>query len=180
MLEFKCHAIANAADDVSVCENVVVVLVGIEDDSTASGIARENATRRTQHAIGVRIGRACIGDCSSSSSENDNENSGELTLQIRDRRDQDLSAEEVRTAHEDFAGLWEELDFDERQYAIRLLLKQITLRFEKKQKEGQIRIEAWGRRPTPLRVSLEKARNGKLRNQDGRLPRQDSNLRQGG
>ncbi|MCC9598926.1 recombinase family protein [Stieleria sp. JC731] len=104
----------------------------------------------------------------------------ELTLQIRDRRDQDISSEEVQEAYEDFAGLWEELDFDERQYALRLLVKQISLSFKKKEKAGEIQIEAWGRRPTPLRVSLEKARNGKLRNQDGRLPRQDSNLRQGG
>ena len=102
----------------------------------------------------------------------------ELTLQIRDRRDGDISTEEVRTAYADFSGLWDELGFDERQYALRLLVKQINLNFEKKEQSGEIQIEAWGRRPTPLRVSLEKARNGKLRNQDGRLPRQDSNLRQ--
>ncbi|WP_146578135.1 recombinase family protein [Neorhodopirellula pilleata] len=102
----------------------------------------------------------------------------ELTLQIRDRRDGDISTEEVRTAYADFSGLWDELGFDERQYALRLLVKQINLNFEKKEQSGEIQIEAWGRRPTPLRVSLEKARNGKLRNQDGRLPRLDSNQRQ--
>ena len=94
----------------------------------------------------------------------------ELTLQIRDRRDQDISTEEVQSAYEDFSGLWKELDFDERQYAIRLLVKQISLSFKKKDKAGEIKIEAWGRRPTPLRISLENTRNGKLRNQDGRLP----------
>lgn len=100
----------------------------------------------------------------------------ELTLQIRDRRDGDMSPEEVHEAYRDFVALWDELEFDERQYALRLLIKQISLHFEKRKKEGEIKIEAWGRRPTPLRVSLEKARNKKLRNQDGRLPRQDSNL----
>ena len=100
----------------------------------------------------------------------------ELTLQIRDRRDQDLSVEEVQAAYADFAGLWEGLTFDERQYALRLLIKQISLSFTKKETEGQIKIEAWGRRPTPLKVSLEKTRNKKLRNQNGRLPREDSNL----
>lgn len=95
----------------------------------------------------------------------------ELTLQIRDRRDHDMSPEEVREAYQDFVALWDELDFDERQYAIRLLIKQVSLHFERQKKEGEIKIEAWGRRPTPLRISLEKSRNGKLRNQDGRLPR---------
>jgi len=94
----------------------------------------------------------------------------ELTLQIRDRRDHDMSPEEVHEAYRDFVALWDELDFDERQYAIRLLIKQVSLHFEKRKKEGEIKIEAWGRRPTPLRISLEKARNRKLRNQDGRLP----------
>jgi site-specific DNA recombinase len=98
----------------------------------------------------------------------------ELTLQIRDRRDQDLSVEEVQAAYADFAGLWEELTFDERQYTLRLVIKQISLCFNKKEKEGQIKIEAWGRRPTPLKVSLEKTRNKKLRNQNGRLPGRNS------
>lgn len=31
-------------------------------------------------------------------------------------------------------------------------------------------IKAWGRRPTPLRVSLEKSRNRKLCNHDGKQP----------
>ncbi len=47
----------------------------------------------------------------------------ELTLQIRDRGDLDVSTEEVQSAYADFAGLWDELEFDERQYATRLLLK---------------------------------------------------------
>lgn len=94
----------------------------------------------------------------------------ELTLQIRDRRDLDVSAEEVQTAYEDFTGLWDELEFDERQYATRLLLKQVTLNFKKKEKEGSIKIEAWGRRPKPLKICLAKQPK-KLRNQNGRLPR---------
>ena len=101
----------------------------------------------------------------------------ELTLQIRDRRDMDVSTEEVQAAYEDFAGLWDELEFDERQYATRLLLKQVTLNFKKKEKEGSIKIEAWGRRPKPLKLCLA-TQSRKLRNQNGRLPRQGSNLRQ--
>ena len=73
----------------------------------------------------------------------------ELTLQIRDRRDGDISTEEVQAAYEDFAGLWKELDFDERQYALRLLIKQIQLKFKKKDPSGEIEIEAWGQRPLP-------------------------------
>ena len=94
----------------------------------------------------------------------------ELTLQIRDRRDLDVSTEEVHAAYEDFAGLWDELEFDERQYATRLLLKQVTLNFKKKEKEGSIKIEAWGRRPKPLKLCLA-TQSKKLRNQNGRLPR---------
>ena len=56
----------------------------------------------------------------------------ELSLQIRDRRDSDISTEEVRAAYKDFAGLWKELDFDERQYALRLLVKEIRLKSRKK------------------------------------------------
>ena len=69
-----------------------------------------------------------------------------------------------------FTGLWDELEFDERQYATRLLLKQVTLNFKKKEKEGSIKIEAWGRRPKPLKICLAKQPK-KLRNQNGRLPR---------
>ena len=94
----------------------------------------------------------------------------ELTLQIRDRRDLDVSTEEVHAAYEDFTGLWDELEFDERQYATRLLLKQVTLNFKKKEKEGSIKIEAWGRRPKPLKLCLA-TQSKKLRNQNGRLPR---------
>ena len=101
----------------------------------------------------------------------------DLTLQIRDRRDLDISTEEVQAAYEDFVGLWEELEFDERQYATRLLLKEITLTFKKKEKEGEIKIEAWGRSPKPLQICLEKRKSKKLRNQDVRHPQQDSNLR---
>ena len=36
----------------------------------------------------------------------------DLTLQIRDRRDLDISTEEVQAAYKDFAGLWEELELD--------------------------------------------------------------------
>lgn len=104
----------------------------------------------------------------------------DLTLQIRDRRDQSLSLDEVRQAYEHFDELWDELTFEERQYAVRLLIKEIELDFKKKEKEGQLKIEAWGRSPTPLSVRLSDFRSKKLRNQDARLPRQDSNLRQGG
>jgi len=104
----------------------------------------------------------------------------DLTLQIRDRRDQDLSSDEVREAFGHFDELWEELDFGERQYAVRLLVKQIDLNFEKGKKEGQLKIEAWGQRPTPLSVELRDFRSRKLRNQDVRLPEVDSNPGQAG
>jgi seryl-tRNA synthetase len=61
----------------------------------------------------------------------------DLTLQIRDRRDLDISTEEVQAAYKDFAGIWDELEFDEQQYAIRLLIKEITLTFKKKEKEAK-------------------------------------------
>jgi hypothetical protein len=80
MLELKPDAIANAADDVCVCENVVVVLVAVEDDSTAAGVACEDATAGPQDRVdifgGIRIGRARIGDCTSSG-ENNNEKSSD-------------------------------------------------------------------------------------------------------
>ena len=101
----------------------------------------------------------------------------DLTLQIRDWRDLDISTEEVQAAYKDFAGLWEELEFDERQYAIRLLLKEITLTFKKREKLGEIKIEAWGRNPKPLQICLGKRKSKKLRNQDVRHPWQESNLR---
>ncbi len=100
----------------------------------------------------------------------------DLTLQIRDRRDQSLSSDEIREAFEHFDEIWEELDFEERQYAVRLLVKQIELNFEKGQSEGELKIQAWGRRPTPLSVELRDYRSSELRNQDGRYPREDSNL----
>lgn len=94
----------------------------------------------------------------------------DLTLQIRDRRDQSLSLDEVRRAYEHFDELWDELTFEERQYAVRLLIKEIELDFKKKEKEGQLKIEAWGRSPTPLFVRLSDFRSRKLRNQDVWLP----------
>ena len=104
----------------------------------------------------------------------------DLTLQIRDRRDHSLSLDDVRDALGHFDEIWEELDFEERQYAVRLLVKQIDLDFEKGQKNGQLKIEAWGQRPTPLSVELRDFRSRKLRNQDERLPGKDSNLAPGG
>lgn len=101
----------------------------------------------------------------------------DITLQIRDRRDHNLSIKEIREAFNHFDEIWEELDFEERQYAVRLLVKEIQLHFEKGRKEGEMKIEAWGQRPTPLSVELRDYRSEKLRNQDGRHPRQDSNLR---
>jgi hypothetical protein len=71
MFKLQRHAIANATDDVSVCENVVVVLVGIGDDSTASGVAGEDATACPQNSIVGEIGRACIGGCGSSDRSDD-------------------------------------------------------------------------------------------------------------
>ena len=101
----------------------------------------------------------------------------DLTLQIRDRRDQNLSLDEIREAFEHFDEIWEELEFEDRQYAVRLLVKEIQLNFEKGQKQGEMKIQAWGCRPTPLSVELRDYRSAKLRNQDGRHPEQDSNLR---
>ena len=98
-----------------------------------------------------------------------------MAILIPDRRDLDVSTEEVQAAYEDFAGLWDELEFDERQYATRLLLKQVPLNFKKKEKEGAIKIEAWGRRPKPLKLYLA-TQSKKLCNQNGRYPQQDSNL----
>ena len=100
----------------------------------------------------------------------------DLTLQIRDRRDQSMSLEEIRDAFEHFDEIWEELDFEERQYAIRLLIKEIELRFVKGEDQGEMRVQAWGRCPTPLAVELRNHREGKLRNHDARYPREDSNL----
>jgi hypothetical protein len=61
----------------SVCQSAVDVRpvfvgCGIEDDSTASGVAREDATRRPQNAVG-RCGVGAIGD-GGGSGESDNEN----------------------------------------------------------------------------------------------------------
>lgn len=100
----------------------------------------------------------------------------DLTLQIRDRRDQSTSLDEIQEAFENFDEIWEELEFEERQYAVRLLVKEIRLDFEKGKKRGKMEVEAWGRRPKPLSVELSDYRSAKLRNQDGRYPREDSNL----
>ena len=101
----------------------------------------------------------------------------DLSLQIRDRREQTLAPAEIKKMYADFAGIWEELTFDERQYVIRLMIQEIRIRFEKKAKEGEFKIKAWGRSPKPLKAELAAIKE-KLRNQDGRLPRQGSNLRQ--
>jgi site-specific DNA recombinase len=90
----------------------------------------------------------------------------DLTLQLRDRRDQSLSLEEVREAYQQFEELWEELTFPERQYAVRLLVRQVELFFRRGEGAGQIKIEAWGRSPTPISVRLHDFRERKLRNQD--------------
>ncbi len=95
----------------------------------------------------------------------------DVTLQIRDRRDQTLSLEEVRGAFAKFDELWDELTFDERQYAVRLLVKQVEMHFEKGNREGEMKIEAWGRSPKPLQVRIRDFRSDrKLRNQVERLP----------
>ena len=94
----------------------------------------------------------------------------DLTLQIRDRREGTLSIDEVRGAFANFDELWDELNFAERQYAVRLLVKQVQLHFEKGKLDGEMKIEAWGRRPTPLSVCLRDFRDRKLRNHAGRLP----------
>jgi len=68
------------------------------------------------------------------------------------------------------------LDFEEREFAVRLLVKEIELHFKKGEKQGETKIEAWGRRPTPLSVELRDYGSVKLRNQDEKYPREDSNL----
>ena len=94
----------------------------------------------------------------------------DLSLQIRDRREQTLAPAEIKKMYADFAGIWEELTFDERQYVIRLMIQEIRIRFEKKAKEGEFKIKAWGRSPKPFKAELAAIKE-KLRNQDGRLPR---------
>jgi site-specific DNA recombinase len=94
----------------------------------------------------------------------------DLTLQLRDRREGTLSIEEVRAAFANFDELWDKLTFEERQYAVRLLVKQVHLHFQKGESVGKMQIEAWGRRPTPLSVCLRDFRDRKLRNHAGRLP----------
>lgn len=51
----------------------------------------------------------------------------DLTLQIRDRRDQNLSLDEIRDAFQNFCFTRKGLDFDARQYASRLLVKQMPV-----------------------------------------------------
>jgi site-specific DNA recombinase len=99
----------------------------------------------------------------------------ELTLQLRDRRDQVISIDEIKAAYRQFDELWGELDFEERRYAIRLLVREAKMRFKKKEEDGTMQIEAWGRSPTPLKIRLHDFRNGKLRNQDVWYTRRDSN-----
>ena len=100
----------------------------------------------------------------------------ELTLQLRDRRDEVISLDEVKAAYEEFDELWDELSFQEKQYAVRLLVQEVRVRFEKGKEKGQLAIKAWGRRPTRLSIRLQDFRKRKLRNQDGWLPGEDSNL----
>ena len=100
----------------------------------------------------------------------------DLSLQIRDRREQTLAPAEIKKMYSDFAGIWKELTFDERQYVIRLMIQEIRVRFVKKAKEGEFKIKAWGRSPKPLQAQLDELKK-KLRNQDGWHPEQDSNLR---
>ena len=94
----------------------------------------------------------------------------ELTLQLRQRREQVISSAEVITAFRQFDELWEELEFVERQYAVRLLVREVQVLIRKGEKEGRLNIEAWGRSPTPLDVRVADFRSRKLRNQDGWLP----------
>ena len=100
----------------------------------------------------------------------------DLSLQIRDRREQTLAPAEIKKMYADFAGIWEELTFDERQYVVRLMIQEIRIRYVKKAKEGEFKIKAWGRSPKPLKTRLDAIKK-KLRNQDVWHPRQDSNLR---
>ena len=100
----------------------------------------------------------------------------DLSLQIRDRREQTLAPAEIKKMYADFAGIWEELTFDERQYVVRLMIQEIRIRYVKKAKEGEFKINAWGRSPKPLKTRLDAIKK-KLRNQDVWHPRQDSNLR---
>lgn len=97
----------------------------------------------------------------------------ELTLQLRDRRDQVISLDEVREAYKQFDRLWDELTFSEKQYAVRLLVQEVQLLFEKGKDAGQMKIKAWGRAPVPVKVKIADFR--KLRNQDVWLPELDSN-----
>ncbi len=99
----------------------------------------------------------------------------DLSLQIRDRRNQTLSPAEIKRMYAAFADIWAELTFDERQYVIRLMIQEIRVRFEKNSNEGVIKIRAWGRSPKPLPTRLDELKK-KLRNQDGWYPGQDSNL----
>jgi site-specific DNA recombinase len=94
----------------------------------------------------------------------------ELTLQLRQRREQVIAPDEVLAAFEQFDDLWEELEFAERQYAVRLLVKEVQVRVRKGQRQGRLSVEAWGRSPAPLAVQVADFRSRKLRNQDGRLP----------
>ena len=99
----------------------------------------------------------------------------ELTLQLRDRRDQVISLEEIQAAYRQFDELWGQLEFEERRYAIRLLVREAKMCFRKKGQDGTMHIEAWGRSPTPLNIRLRDFREGKLRNQDVWYARRDSN-----
>ena len=94
----------------------------------------------------------------------------DLTLQLRQRREQVIAEEEVLAAFQSFDELWEALAFSERQYAVRLLVREVRVLIRKGEKAGRLDIEAWGRSPTPLEVKVADFRSRKLRNQDGWLP----------
>ena len=95
----------------------------------------------------------------------------DLTLQIRGRRDQNLSLEEVRDAFTKFDELWDELTFEERQYAVRLLVKQVEMHIEKGKCEGAVKTEAWRRSPKPLYIRLARLPGrSKVAEPVGRLP----------
>lgn len=97
----------------------------------------------------------------------------DLTLQLRDRRDQVISVDELQEAYQQFEKLWVELSFEERQGAIRLLVRDITLLFNRGEEVGEMRIRAWGRSPVPIKVKIADFR--KLRSHDVWLPGLDSN-----
>ncbi|MHC4886082.1 MAG: recombinase zinc beta ribbon domain-containing protein [Planctomycetota bacterium] len=101
----------------------------------------------------------------------------ELTLEIRGRRTQTISAKEVKAAFAEFDKLWGQLEFTEKMQALRLLVKEIRVKFKKGAKEGEMLLEAWGRHDKPLKKRFRNLSEKKLRNQDVWYPLMDSNHR---